>query len=109
MSFLTLPISMQLSTLFLFASSATVMGTKVPEADRPARGGIILVRATLQNKLKGGGNGHHLINRSNATAVYLEMGSRSPNDLTMCSDIDMMSPASDGRFLHKDGTPYPER
>lgn len=40
-------------------------------------------------------------------AVYLEVGSRSPDDLITCSDIDMMSPASDGRFLHKDGTPYP--
>ena len=48
------------------------------------------------------------INRSDVTAVYLEVGSRSPDDLTTCSDIDMMSPAADGRFLHKDGAPYPE-
>lgn len=57
---------------------------------------------------KGSGNGHHLINRSGAMAIYLEVGSRSPDDLTTCSDVDMMSPASDGRFLHKDGTPYPD-
>ena len=25
-----------------------------------------------------------------------------------CSDIDMMSSNSDGRFVHKDGTPYAE-
>jgi len=55
---------------------------------------------------KGTGNGHHLINRSQTTAIYLEVGSRSPNDVITCSDIDMMSPSSDGRFLHKDGTPY---
>jgi uncharacterized cupin superfamily protein len=55
---------------------------------------------------KNSGNGHHLINRSNATAVYLEAGSRSPTDVTTCSDVDMMSPSTDGRFLHKDGTPY---
>ena len=55
---------------------------------------------------KNSGNGHHLINRSAATAVYLEVGSRSPVDVITCSDIDMMSPSSDGRFLHKDGTPY---
>ncbi len=48
-----------------------------------------------------------MINRSHRTATYLEVGSRSPNDLITCSDIDMMSPATDGRFLHKDGTPYP--
>jgi uncharacterized cupin superfamily protein len=56
---------------------------------------------------KNSGNGHHLINRSNRTAVYLEVGSRQPEDLTTCSDIDMMSANSDGRFVHKDGTPYP--
>jgi uncharacterized cupin superfamily protein len=56
---------------------------------------------------KNTGNGHHLINRSGETAVYLEVGSRQPEDLTTCSDIDLMSSNADGRFLHKDGTPYP--
>jgi uncharacterized cupin superfamily protein len=56
---------------------------------------------------KNSGNGHHMINRSERTAVYLEVGSRSAQDLTTCSDIDMMSANSDGRFVHKDGTPYP--
>lgn len=55
---------------------------------------------------KGSGDGHHMINRSGAVAVYLEVGSRSPDDLTTCSDIDMMSANADGRFVHKDGTPY---
>ena len=55
---------------------------------------------------KGSGDGHHLINRSGSTAVYLEVGSRQPDDLTTCSDIDMMSSNADGRFVHKDGTPY---
>ncbi|HKD48758.1 MAG TPA: cupin domain-containing protein [Rhizomicrobium sp.] len=55
---------------------------------------------------KGTGNGHHMINRSDKMARYLEMGSRSRSDVITCSDIDMMSPSSDGRFLHKDGTPY---
>ncbi|KVW20945.1 cupin domain-containing protein [Burkholderia cepacia] len=57
---------------------------------------------------KGSGNGHHLVNRSAALAVYLEVGSRSPDDVITCPDIDMMSPSRDGRFLHKDGTPYPD-
>jgi len=56
---------------------------------------------------KGTGNGHHLLNKSSATAVYLEVGSRNPRDLTTCSDIDMMSSSADGRFVHKDGRPYP--
>jgi uncharacterized cupin superfamily protein len=57
---------------------------------------------------KGSGDGHHLINRSRASAVYLEVGSRSPADLTTCSDIDLMSASADGRFVHKDGAPYPD-
>jgi uncharacterized cupin superfamily protein len=56
---------------------------------------------------KGSGNGHHMQNRSDAVAVYLEVGTRLPEDVTTCSDVDMTSPASDGRLLHKDGTPYP--
>lgn len=55
---------------------------------------------------KGTGNGHHMINKSTATAKYLEVGSRNPDDLTTCSDIDMKSASSDGRFVHKDGSPY---
>jgi uncharacterized cupin superfamily protein len=55
---------------------------------------------------KGSGNGHHMINRSESIAVYLEVGSRHPDDLIRCSDIDMMSANADGRFVHKDGTPY---
>jgi uncharacterized cupin superfamily protein len=55
---------------------------------------------------KGTRNGHHMINRSGAMAVYLEVGSRSPADVTICSDIDMMSTNADGRFTHKDGRPY---
>jgi uncharacterized cupin superfamily protein len=55
---------------------------------------------------KNSGNGHHLINQSDRVAVYLEVGSRSPADVITCPDVDMISPSSDGRFLHKDGTPY---
>ena len=57
---------------------------------------------------KGTGNGHHLINRSDVMAVYLEIGTRRPADVTVYSDIDMTIASSDGRFMHKDGAPYPE-
>lgn len=57
---------------------------------------------------KGGGDGHHMINRSSREAVYLEIGSRQAEDVTTCSDVDMMSSNADGRFLHKDGAPYTE-
>ena len=39
----------------------------------------------------------------------IEVGSRQPADVTTCSDIDMMSTNADGRFVHKDGTPYQDR
>ena len=80
-------------------------------------GELILVEDDGETVLRAGdcaafpkatGNGHHMINRSSATAVYLEVGSRSPADVTTCSDIDMMSANADGRFVHKNGTPYPE-
>ena len=71
-------------------------------------GGETLLRAgDCAAFAKGSGNGHHMINKSDAMAVYLEVGTRWPADLTTCSDIDMMSANADGRFVHKDGTPYP--
>jgi len=56
---------------------------------------------------KGTGNGHHLVNRSDTAAVYLEVGSRWDADVTVCSEVDMMSTNADGRFTRKDGVPYP--
>jgi uncharacterized cupin superfamily protein len=41
-------------------------------------------------------------------AVYLEVGSRSPADITTSSDVDMMSANADGRFLRRDGSPIPK-
>jgi uncharacterized cupin superfamily protein len=69
-------------------------------------GETILVAGECAAFPKGTGNGHHLQNRSATPAVYIEVGSRDPNDLTTCSDIDMMSSNVDGRFTRKDGTPY---
>lgn len=55
----------------------------------------------------GAANGHHLVNRSNAVAVCLEVGSRNPEtDAVEYSDIDMrVDPKQDG-YVHRDGTPY---
>lgn len=55
---------------------------------------------------KKAGNGHHMVNRSGSTAVYIEVGSRWPEDITTCSDIDVKSTNADGHFVHKDGAPY---
>ncbi len=57
---------------------------------------------------KNTGNGHHFRNESSVDAVYLEIGSRHPDDLTTCSDIDLKSSNRDGRFVSKEGEPYSE-
>jgi len=58
---------------------------------------------------KGFPDGHQLLNRSNAMATVLEIGSRSADDVCTYSDIDMKVANSDGRYTRKDGTPYPPR
>ncbi|WP_425463422.1 hypothetical protein [Mesorhizobium intechi] len=68
-------------------------------------GGETLLRAGDGAAFAGNScNGHHMINRSSVTTRCLEVISRNPNGIITCSDIDMMSPSRDGRFLHKDGT-----
>ncbi len=56
----------------------------------------------------GSGDGHHLINRGDKDAVYLEVGGRDAQDDVDYPDIDMMRRTRDGArvFLHKDETPY---
>jgi uncharacterized cupin superfamily protein len=57
----------------------------------------------------GTGNAHHLINRSAARAVYLEIGDRSMGDHVSYPDDDLEGVRNkDGRwvFHHKDGRPY---
>ncbi|MGA9341768.1 MAG: cupin domain-containing protein [Rhodanobacteraceae bacterium] len=54
---------------------------------------------------KGSADGHHLINRSDGTAIYLEVGSRSADDVCTYPDIDLHLERASG-FTHKDGTPY---
>ena len=53
-------------------------------------------------------NGHHLVNRTDRDALFLEVGTRNPNERAHYSDIDMKVVDEDGvsRFMHKDGTPY---
>jgi uncharacterized cupin superfamily protein len=56
------------------------------------------------------GNGHQLINKSNAVATCLEVGTRSADDVTLYSDLDMMIDKKSRKgFTHKDGSPYPPR
>lgn len=57
----------------------------------------------------GSGDGHHLRNETDEPVVYLEVGSRRPEDDVEYSDIDMRirRRAGRGRFTRKDGTPHP--
>ncbi len=53
---------------------------------------------------KNDGNGHHLVNRSDADCMFVVVGGGTNQGGTY-SDIDMKFEA-DGTYVHKDGTPY---
>jgi uncharacterized cupin superfamily protein len=55
------------------------------------------------------GDAHHLVNRTSAEVVYLEIGDRLPGDSASYPDDDIAAQLlEDGsyRFTRKDGTPY---
>jgi uncharacterized cupin superfamily protein len=53
-------------------------------------------------------NGHHLVNRTQRDAVYLEIGTRSKHELVDYPDVDLMVVRDDkgARYTHKDGKQY---
>lgn len=55
-----------------------------------------------------GGRAHHLVNRSSASATYLEIGDRQPGDSADYPDDDLVAARVEGgwAFTHKDGRPY---
>lgn len=59
----------------------------------------------------GATNGHHLVNRSDRDAVFLEVGTRDAQDECDYPDVDMLVRIIDGegRFVHRDGTPYEDK
>lgn len=56
----------------------------------------------------GTGNAHHLVNKSDADVLYLEIGDRTAGDEATYPDHDLMARELDGawQFFHKDGSPY---
>ncbi|MGO9930876.1 MAG: cupin domain-containing protein [Steroidobacteraceae bacterium] len=79
-------------------------------------GEVVLVTDSGEETLRAGDSagfkagikeGHHLQNRSSRDAVFLEIGSRKPEDEGEYSDIDMRFTPSG--YVHKDGRPYPKR
>ncbi len=56
-----------------------------------------------------GGTAHHLVNRGERDAVYLEVGDRSAGDSVEYPRDDLaaaLQPDGTWRFTHKDGTPW---
>ena len=56
----------------------------------------------------GRADGHHLVNRSDTPAVYLEIGTRAADEDCVYPDIDLALEVRERKFTfrHKDGTPY---
>jgi uncharacterized cupin superfamily protein len=53
-------------------------------------------------------DGHHLINRSGADAIVLEVGTSDPaHDACDYPDIDMVAKPGVEAYQHRDGAPYP--
>jgi uncharacterized cupin superfamily protein len=99
------------------ASSQRHWHTRQDEFVYVLAGEVVLVTDRGEQTLRAGmaagfpagtGDGHHLVNRSAADALLLEVGDRTPGDEADYSDIDMMVRWVDGeeRYLRKDGTPY---
>jgi len=69
----------------------------------------ILTAGSVAGFPAGKPDGHHLVNRSGRSALYLEIGDRTPGDDGEYPDIDMRWRSIDGQryvYQHKDGRPY---
>jgi uncharacterized cupin superfamily protein len=55
-------------------------------------------------------NGHHLVNKSTRDAIYLEIGTRATHERAEYPDVDLVVVRDEtgGRYMHKDGKPYPK-
>lgn len=72
-------------------------------------GGETPLRAGEAAGFKAGvANGHHLVNKTQRDALYLEIGTRSTADRASYSDVDMIAvrDAQGTRFTRRSGEPY---
>jgi uncharacterized cupin superfamily protein len=55
-------------------------------------------------------NGHHLINKTQRDALYLEIGTRAKSERAHYPDVDLVGEKGDHgfRFSHRSGEPYPQ-
>jgi uncharacterized cupin superfamily protein len=74
-------------------------------------GGATLLRPGDAAGFKAGvGNGHHLINKSQRDALYLEIGTRAKHERAHYPDVDLVGEKDERgfRFSHRSGEPYPK-
>ena len=50
-------------------------------------------------------DGHHLVNRSDALARYIVVGTRAADDVCHYAEVDLVFSTATGRFTRRDGTP----
>jgi uncharacterized cupin superfamily protein len=83
-------------------------------------GEVVLVTDAGEEVLKAGdcvgfpandGNGHHLVNRSDALATGLEVGTRTPDDADTVyyPDADLIWDGAKGSYPHRTGELYPAK
>jgi len=73
-------------------------------------GGETVLKAGDAAGFKAGvANGHHLVNKSQRDAVYLEIGTRAERERAYYPDDDLVleKNGNDVRFTRKSGEPYP--
>ena len=69
----------------------------------------VLIAGMVAGFQAGVPDGHHLVNRSDAPATYLEIGDRDAKDEVFYPDIDLqyvLAPTGSRVFTQRDGTPY---
>ena len=71
-------------------------------------GAMVLGQGMAAGFPAGRPDGHHLVNRIDRRALYLEVGTRAETEVAQYSDIDMVVRKIDGRFefTRKTGEPY---
>jgi uncharacterized cupin superfamily protein len=75
-------------------------------------GGTAVLQAGDAAGFKAGtANGHHLVNRSQRDAVYLEVGTRAKRERAHYPDVDLVYDRDESgfRFSRRSGEPYPKR
>jgi len=72
-------------------------------------GESVLKQGTCAGFKAGTGDAHHLVNRSQKDAVFLEVGDRTAGDSVKYPDDDVVGysvPGGKWQYTRKDGTPY---